>query len=179
MWKFDILGEFGSVSRNKKILKPGDIIAIKRLGGAYQHFAVYIGNDKVIHYADEKKDGIILGHPTIHEADFKEFLKNDDVFEILEFEKFRSLPKRSIGMRNTISSVVSNPLSTINLADIFKSINYHLYTPEETIERAKSKLGEDEYSLIFNNCEHFAIWCKTGISESRQIETILEMLSKI
>ncbi|HEX9027265.1 MAG TPA: lecithin retinol acyltransferase family protein, partial [Clostridium sp.] len=26
--------------------------------------------------------------------------------------------------------------------------------------RFKSKLGENEYNLIVNNCEHFAIWCK-------------------
>ena len=29
-------------------------------------------------------------------------------------------------------------------------------SPEETIERAKSRIGEKRYHLIRNNCEHFA-----------------------
>ena len=31
-----------------------------------------------------------------------------------------------------------------------------------TLERAKSRMGEQKYNLLFNNCEHFANWCKTG-----------------
>lgn len=37
------------------------------------------------------------------------------------------------------------------------------------IQRAKSRLGESEYSLLFNNCEHFATWCKTGLQHSEQV----------
>ncbi|MDU1323667.1 MAG: lecithin retinol acyltransferase family protein [Clostridiales bacterium] len=35
--------------------------------------------------------------------------------------------------------------------------DYHLYSPEETVSRARSRLGEEKYALPFNNCEHFAI----------------------
>ena len=45
-----------------------------------------------------------------------------------------------------------------------------LYSPEETVKRAKSRLGEHSYNLITNNCEHFAWWCKTGESKSEQVE---------
>lgn len=34
------------------------------------------------------------------------------------------------------------------------------YSPEEVINRGKSRLGEDQYHLIFNNCEHFVRWCR-------------------
>jgi len=44
------------------------------------------------------------------------------------------------------------------------------FTPEETIERARSRLGEKAYNLLFNNCEHFALWCKYGTSKSVQVE---------
>ena len=44
-----------------------------------------------------------------------------------------------------------------------------VFSPEETILRAKSRLGETKYNLVFNNCEHFALWCKTGISASLQV----------
>ena len=30
--------------------------------------------------------------------------------------------------------------------------------------RAQSKIGEEKYNLVTNNCEHFAMWCITGRS---------------
>ena len=46
------------------------------------------------------------------------------------------------------------------------------YSPHETIKRAKSRLGKTGYNVITNNCEHFALWCKTGQHESKQVENI-------
>ena len=43
------------------------------------------------------------------------------------------------------------------------------FDPETVISRAESKLGEREYNAFTNNCEHFALWCKTGVSSSEQI----------
>lgn len=43
------------------------------------------------------------------------------------------------------------------------------FIPKIVIERAESRLGEQQYDLFFNNCEHFANWCKTGRSESLQL----------
>ncbi|WP_390820064.1 lecithin retinol acyltransferase family protein [Thermoleptolyngbya sichuanensis] len=45
------------------------------------------------------------------------------------------------------------------------------YLPDIVIERAESRLGEQRYSLLENNCEHFATWCKTGRSVSEQLAT--------
>ncbi|RKQ28662.1 lecithin retinol acyltransferase family protein [Oceanobacillus halophilus] len=44
------------------------------------------------------------------------------------------------------------------------------YSRKEVVERAKSRLNEDDYSVFFNNCEHFAEWCWTGVSTSYQIK---------
>lgn len=43
------------------------------------------------------------------------------------------------------------------------------YVPEVVLERATSRLGEQQYNLLTNNCEHFATWCKTGKNESQQL----------
>ncbi len=43
------------------------------------------------------------------------------------------------------------------------------HSPEEVIRRAVSRLGETNYNLLLNNCEHFANWCKTGKNFSRQV----------
>jgi hypothetical protein len=51
--------------------------------------------------------------------------------------------------------------------------NYHLYTLAETQERARSHLGEGGYNMATSNCEHFAFWCRTGLSTSQQVGGLL------
>jgi hypothetical protein len=43
-----------------------------------------------------------------------------------------------------------------------------------TLRRAMGRLGEQNYNLLFNNCEHFAHWCKTGRHRSAQVEDWLQ-----
>jgi hypothetical protein len=51
-----------------------------------------------------------------------------------------------------------------------------LYSPRETVKRAKSRTGSTDYNLVFNNCEHFALWCKTGRHESSQVKHVCQRL---
>ncbi len=53
------------------------------------------------------------------------------------------------------------------------------FLPEVVTKRATSRLGENKYNLLFNNCEHFAAWCKTGISESKQVVEFLPAIDKL
>jgi hypothetical protein len=53
------------------------------------------------------------------------------------------------------------------------------FIPSLVIERAESRLGEREYDLFFNNCEHFANWCKTGQSECKQLDSFGLNLERI
>jgi hypothetical protein len=46
--------------------------------------------------------------------------------------------------------------------------------PGVSVHRALGRLGEQRYNLIFNNCEHFAHWCKTGRHRSAQVEGWLQ-----
>ncbi|ESA36778.1 phage shock protein a suppresses sigma54-dependent transcription [Leptolyngbya sp. Heron Island J] len=43
------------------------------------------------------------------------------------------------------------------------------FIPDVVLSRAESRLGEQRYNLFFNNCEHFANWCKTGKNVSPQL----------
>lgn len=36
------------------------------------------------------------------------------------------------------------------------------YKRSEIVKRAKSRLGESKYNLVWNNCENFATWCRCG-----------------
>lgn len=36
------------------------------------------------------------------------------------------------------------------------------YSPSTIIDRARSRLGEQDYNVVYNNCENFATWCRRG-----------------
>lgn len=46
------------------------------------------------------------------------------------------------------------------------------YSAKQIIERAKSRLGEDQYHLLNNNCEHFVNWCIYDEHKSSQITKV-------
>jgi hypothetical protein len=50
-----------------------------------------------------------------------------------------------------------------------------LYAPEEIVRRARSRLGENDYRLLTNNCEHFCNWCLSDVSRSAQVERRLRL----
>jgi hypothetical protein len=43
----------------------------------------------------------------------------------------------------------------------------------EAVRRARSRLGENSYRLLTNNCEHFCAWCLFGESRSEQVHRCL------
>jgi hypothetical protein len=151
-------------------LLPGDVLAASRMAGLYQHFAIYVGNQQVIHYAAENGD--FSGHISIHEAPYSEFQGDSTFVYVLDFPDSSGRPTK----RGTISQFENS--NEAPFFDLVRQTNYHLYTPEETIQRAKSRIGEEKYTLPFNNCEHFAIWCKTGVHESHQVNVWLTRLSE-
>ena len=42
------------------------------------------------------------------------------------------------------------------------------HTIENAIIRAELRLGEDQYHMLHNNCEHFVEWCISGNHQSNQ-----------
>ncbi len=43
------------------------------------------------------------------------------------------------------------------------------FSSEEIVRRARSRLGENDYRILTNNCEHFCTWCVGGVSHSEQV----------
>jgi Lecithin retinol acyltransferase len=43
----------------------------------------------------------------------------------------------------------------------------------EVVRRARSRVGEDRYRLLTNNCEHLCEWCLRGEARSFQVEAWL------
>lgn len=46
------------------------------------------------------------------------------------------------------------------------------FPPQEVIGRARSRVGENRYRILRNNCEHFCEWCLHGESRSYQVERL-------
>lgn len=149
---------------DEKELKRGDIIGICR--GAYDHYGVYIDDYSVIHYSS--KDSDTSSENSIIETSLDTFMRGDGTLFRLSFPDTYGKPDKIVTNRGVIAERDNW------FRDWEKYRDYKLYSPDETIERARSRLGENKYSLLFNNCEHFAIWCKTGISESHQINDLLK-----
>lgn len=72
------------------------------------------------------------------------------------------------------------PVERTSLADFADGYGFRLaraaqarYPGSEIVRRARARLGEDDYRLLTNNCEHFCTWCLTGESRSEQVELLL------
>lgn len=96
--------------------------------------------------------GIYIGNgKVIHYSGFADGMKSGDIC-IATLEEF--------GNGNSIK-VLERP--------------FRVFNHSETVDRAYSRLGEDAYSLLFNNCEHFVNWCINGMHESKQVNNAFEM----
>ncbi len=173
------------MDKKKKQLEYGDVIGVDY--GFYQHFGVFIGDAQVIHYSSVNRE--MKKKAVIHVTRLETFLGEEEEYFVCDFSPFYREPDKIyhvVEKEQTIQNLVA---PTLNLSEEFKRANgifeafdtarYRLYSPTETVKRAYSRLGETSYDLIANNCEHFAIWCKTGISESYQVNAVLKILKAI
>lgn len=166
----------------------GEVICVQRIG--YKHFAVGIGNNRVIHYAfsgygskgrikEASIDEFLDGKTSFYVCDFPEShgkpsyiphipRMNGGAFLLGRLASLSSLRPNNIfspGFFKSKESLVLLPLAALSFVVLplarmlYKKLmdDYHLYSKDETVERAKSKLGEEKYNLMVNNCEHFAI----------------------
>ena len=47
------------------------------------------------------------------------------------------------------------------------------FDQDEVVHRARSRLGENCYKLLTNNCEHFCEWCVHGVHRSYQVDSLM------
>lgn len=133
-------------------LSKGDLVEFPR--GYYSHWGVYKGDEEIVHLAGDDNDGINAnvnsGHVfTICGKGFnKACVKVDNFWDVAGSSRVK---------KNNNKDKKSKP-----------------FDPDEIIERALSKLGAIPYNVLWNNCEHFAAWCRNGENWSQQAETFLK-----
>lgn len=146
-----------------EFFKRGDVIGVSR-NGLYEHYGIYLGNGRVIHYCGDGND--FGGRVTVHEAPFSEFAKESKYCFAVWFDE-----GRPIRLQQATTFLFNGANAYYENAEYRKKRT--VFTAEETIRRAKERLGEEKYNLVTNNCEHFALWCKTGESVSGQVKQIV------
>ena len=71
--------------------------------------------------------------------------------------------------------ILRSPLAEFSQGQPLRVISHAEASPVGvTLRRAMGRLGEQDYNLLFNNCEHFATWCKTGRHRSEQVDSFLD-----
>lgn len=130
------------IERDK--LKPGDHVYVYRASGTYQHHGIYIGKRdmEIVHYT-----GIATKSKStaqIRVATLDEFLYDGELHLVSYGNDWLT---ESVKIAGTSHTMVSKPVSEVIA----------------TAERyAQDPNSWGEYNLITNNCEQFAICCKTG-----------------
>ena len=130
-------------------LQIGDHISFHQMSGFYWHHAIVEG----IHVETDELDVIEYSNTA------KEFWNGNcsPPRKLNDIEVVR-------GRYNFQSEVV------------YLMLHERCFDLATVVERARSKLGEKKYSPFINNCEHFAMWCKTGESSSDQVKKTADMM---
>ena len=153
-------------------LRSGDHIAFHRLSGAYWHHAI-------VEYIDEKegKFGVIEYTNTVKEIvqGFK-----DGAQAAASLLKNHGSQSESGEGKDYIPAMAKVKRTECKLEneDVYVFKHKKCLDPKKVVENAQGWLGKGGYNPFINNCEHFAMWCKTGKSSSDQINKSQEMAFK-
>uniref|UniRef100_A0A8C0MXC4 LRAT domain-containing protein n=1 Tax=Canis lupus familiaris TaxID=9615 RepID=A0A8C0MXC4_CANLF len=125
--------------------RPGDLIEIFRIG--YEHWAIYVEDDCVVHLAPPSKDG---------EASEFEAGSITSVFSNRAVVKYSRLEDVLHGC----SWKINNKLDG----------TYLPLPVDKIIQRTKKMINKIvQYSLIEGNCEHFVNDLRYGVARSQQV----------
>ena len=107
--------------------------------------------------------GHILSDLTVDEAKAK-FQKGDHIATMRTAYSHHGIYDGEGGVYEYQDGRVQwNTLESFSNGDKLYAINEDaLYSPDEILARARARYGEEDYNVVFNNCDNFATWCRRG-----------------
>lgn len=144
----------------------------------YAHVGIYIGQDQVVHFSGQ---GDLIGKRTIHFCSIKAFLNSAETNKRpkdIYIMYFPGEGRRPYKLYQDTSTLNFNP-AHIDAFETFDFKGLKLFTPAETVKRAKAMVDRadyEEYDFMDNNCEHLAFLCKTGNKFSVQAENLKKLI---
>ena len=157
----------GSPHHRRRELIRGDVLCVRN--GYSNRYGIWTG-EAVILYGKSPQ-----GTQEVHRRSLKNFLQKAESFSVCVFPKTYGCMKKC-QLPSPVSSIVmpQNKLWRL-LEQGEKAKRYKRYTHEETADRAEQALGKTGYV----SSEHFAVWCKTDISESKELKTVQDFWDKV
>lgn len=126
--------------------------------------------DATQHHADVVNDAerLTLGAhvvtPRVGYSHHGIYVGNGRVVQYRGFERgWRLGPIEAVSMEEFTRG---RPLCVVNEASL-------PFSSKEIVQRAMSRIGEDRYHVLNNNCEHFCEWCVRAEQRSYQVERLL------
>lgn len=141
-------------SHNRSVIRrarKGDQLEFHR--GWYSHWAVYIGNEEVIHLAGDENDGL-----------------NGNINPSHAFTICGKSFNKAVVKRENVWKVVLDSKVEINNS---KDRKCQPRSPHKIVEEAIMKIGDIGYNVLWKNCEHFAAYCRYGVNWSEQADTFV------
>ncbi|XP_048884658.1 phospholipase A and acyltransferase 3-like [Brienomyrus brachyistius] len=127
--------------------KPGDLIEIFR--GTYNHWAMYVGDDYIIHLAPPSEEACGGAYSMMSVLHDKAIVKMDSLCHVVGTSKFR------------INNLLDDKYEPRSVSSILKD--------------ARSWVGQElPYCVFRGNCEHFVTELRYGKPESRQVRDAVQ-----
>lgn len=157
----------GSPRHRRRELVRGDVLCVRN--GLANRYGIWTG-ETVILYGKSHE-----GVKKVHRRSLKDFLQEAESCSICVFPKTYGRMKK-YPLTSPISSFVMPQHKLWRMMEqAEKARKYKRYTHEETAERAELAIGQ----TCYDSSEHFAVWCKTGIAESQELEAVKDFWDKI
>ena len=134
-------------------LQRADHIAFHRHSGAYWHHAI-------VERIDIESDKI---HVIEYTNTAKEFIEDNCMPPKIKGLKKAKVVRGAYRLQDEVVYLMKHEICL---------------DPEDVFKRAEDRLGEEKYHPLTNNCEHFAMCCKTGESFSDQINKAKLMVTE-
>ena len=148
-------------------IEYGDVVYVGE--GEAQRFGIWTG-ESFVQYAPHNG-----GSRSVHEISFHNFLSGAAKVSVCRFPTHRN---REILINAVIEAIEFRryPAHLLQLLEIIqRQMTYRIYSPWQTVRRAKNSIGRDD----FDTGEDFALWCKTGMIKHKEIEVASKILAEI
>ncbi|KAK6916774.1 LRAT domain [Dillenia turbinata] len=165
----------------RDMLEPGDHINRYGKGSSYTHHGIYVGKEMVIHYTRTEPDGrevtsTISSSSSNHNSDSNPCPKCNYKIGLHRGVVKTCLDCFLSGQNHIYLYEYGLPVYETLFNPNPGGTTVHCRPPSQVLGCAFQHLGKrgfGKYNLIFNNCEDFAYYCKTGVPGSFQIKFLV------
>ncbi|XP_036407818.1 lecithin retinol acyltransferase b, tandem duplicate 2 [Megalops cyprinoides] len=147
---------------DKSVYKRGDLLAVHRI--LFTHFGIYLGDNRVAHLIPDILPAVSKNQDAIKRAVTNSRLILGVVAKVA-----------SVRVDSLEDFAYGAPI-IVNLLD--KACSCPPFSSEEVARRAEKLLGSITYSLLWHNCEHYAMYCRYGTLASFQTNQFCETFRK-